>query len=181
MLFFFSFLPSFISSSVSPLFPPFLLSFLSLLFLSFLSLFLPLFLLVFSLPVFYCTFIGSVVFSSGSEARNADLIPEPGRSLGGRNANPLWYACQDNPKERRACQTGYSPWGCKELDTNEWLSASVVADFSGTQFELCRRLKKSKVANRKPQNLSQGCSLSPFSPTSSFHLPDPFYFSTFYN
>ena len=47
-----------------------------------------------------------------------DLIPELGRSLGGGNGNPLWYFCLGNPMERGAW-LGYSPWGCRELDTTE--------------------------------------------------------------
>ena len=42
-------------------------------------------------------------------ARNAGLIPESGRSSGGRNGSPLQYSCLE----------GYSPWGYKELDTAE--------------------------------------------------------------
>ena len=42
------------------------------------------------------------------------LIPESGRSPGGRNGNPLQYSGLRNPKE-------YSPWGRKGSDTTEWL------------------------------------------------------------
>ena len=48
-----------------------------------------------------------------------DLIPGLGRSLGGGNGNPLWYFCLENPMERGAW-LGYSPWGCRELDTTEY-------------------------------------------------------------
>ena len=66
---------------------------------------------LFSSPLSPCFFLACILlhlysfrfFSSGSEARYADLIPASGRFLGGRNASPLWYSCQDNPKERGAC------------------------------------------------------------------------------
>ena len=43
-----------------------------------------------------------------------------GRSPGGGHGNPLQYSCLKNPHEQR-CLAGYSPWGCKELDTTEQL------------------------------------------------------------
>ena len=46
-----------------------------------------------------------------------DLIPGLGRSPGEGSGNPLQYACLENPMDR-----GYSPWGCKELDTTERLT-----------------------------------------------------------
>ena len=49
------------------------------------------------------------------------LIPELGRSPGGRHGNPLQYSCLENPHGQRS-MVGYSPWGCKELDMTEWLS-----------------------------------------------------------
>ena len=51
-------------------------------------------------------------------ARVEDLIPELRRSPGGGNGNPLQYSCLGNPM-------GYSPWGCKELDTTEQLRTHV--------------------------------------------------------
>ena len=38
--------------------------------------------------------------------------------LGGGHGKPLKYSCQENPHGQRSL-TGYSPWGCKELDTTE--------------------------------------------------------------
>ena len=35
------------------------------------------------------------------------------------NGNPLQYSCLENPMDRRAWPTAYSPWGRKELDTTE--------------------------------------------------------------
>ena len=45
-----------------------------------------------------------------------------GRSLGWEDPleegidNPLQYSCLENPHGQRS-PAGYSPWGCKELDT----------------------------------------------------------------
>ena len=44
-------------------------------------------------------------------------IPGLGRSAGG-HGNPLQYSCLKNPRGQRTL-VGYSPWGCKELDTTE--------------------------------------------------------------
>ena len=41
-----------------------------------------------------------------------------GRSPGEGNGNPLQYSCLENPHGQRSL-AGYSPWGCKEWDTNE--------------------------------------------------------------
>ena len=48
-------------------------------------------------------------------------IPGLGRSSGGENGNPLQYSCLRNPLDRGAWG-GCSPWGCKKLDTTEWLT-----------------------------------------------------------
>ena len=48
-------------------------------------------------------------------------IPGLGRSSGGGHGNPWQYSCLENPHGQRN-QAGYSPWGCKESDTTEWLS-----------------------------------------------------------
>jgi len=45
-------------------------------------------------------------------------IPGLGRSVGGGHGNPLLYSCLENPHGQRSL-VGYSPWGCKELDTTE--------------------------------------------------------------
>ena len=49
------------------------------------------------------------------------LIPGAGRSSEGGHGNPLQYSHLQNPRGQRSL-AGYSPWGCKELDTAEWLS-----------------------------------------------------------
>ena len=40
------------------------------------------------------------------------------RSPGGGHGNPLQYSCLENPYGQRSL-AGYSPGGCKELDTTE--------------------------------------------------------------
>ena len=50
-------------------------------------------------------------------------IPGLGRSPGGGHGNPLHYSCLENPHGQRSLE-GYSPWGCKELDTTEQLSTA---------------------------------------------------------
>ena len=41
-----------------------------------------------------------------------------GRSPGGGHGNRLQYSCLENPHGLRSL-VGYSPWGCRELDTTE--------------------------------------------------------------
>ena len=41
-------------------------------------------------------------------------------SCGEGKGTPLQYSCLENPDGRR-CLVGYSPWGCEESDTTEWL------------------------------------------------------------
>ena len=68
---------------------------------------------------------GSVVKNapgSTGDAGDTGLIPESGRCPGGGNGNPPQYSChgqRNNPTDRGA-RGGYSPWGHKELDKNEW-------------------------------------------------------------
>ena len=71
-------------------------------------------------------------FPGGSDSKEpacsaGDLHPIPvlGRSPGGGNGNPLHYSYLENPHGQRSL-AGYSPWGCKELDTTEWLSPSFI-------------------------------------------------------
>ena len=50
------------------------------------------------------------------------LIPWLGRSTGGGHGNPLQYSCLENHHGQRSLE-GYSPWGYKESDVTEQLSA----------------------------------------------------------
>ena len=51
-----------------------------------------------------------------------DSIPGLGRSPGEEHGNPLQYSCLENPHAQRSL-AGYSPWGRKESDMTEQLSA----------------------------------------------------------
>ena len=52
------------------------------------------------------------------------MIPGSGRPPGEENGNHLQYSW---PGEfhRQSGLAGYSPWGCEELDTTEWLTCSA--------------------------------------------------------
>ena len=63
---------------------------------------------------------GSVVKNPPAYARDAGLIPELGRSLGGGNGYPLQYSCLGNLMDRGACML--QSMGRKESDTTEQLS-----------------------------------------------------------
>ena len=57
--------------------------------------------------------------ANAGDTRDAGTIPGLGRSSGEERGNPLQYSCLENPMDRRAWPTAYSPWGRKELDTTE--------------------------------------------------------------
>ena len=63
---------------------------------------------------------GSASKESVCNAGDLDSILRLGRFPGGGHGNPLWYSCLENLHGQRSL-AGYSPWGCKELDTTEWL------------------------------------------------------------
>ena len=48
-------------------------------------------------------------------ARDVGLIPELGRSPGGRNGSPLQYSCLENPMDRGVWLVSVL-WGYKESD-----------------------------------------------------------------
>ena len=56
--------------------------------------------------------------ASAEDIRDAGSVLHWEDSPGGGHANPLQYSCLDNPLGQRSL-VGYSPWGCKELDTPE--------------------------------------------------------------
>ena len=69
-------------------------------------------------------------FPGGSDSKESacnvgDLgsIPGLGISLGGGHGNPLQYSCLENSHGQRSL-AGYSPWGHKESDATEQLSAA---------------------------------------------------------
>ena len=67
---------------------------------------------------------GSGDKESTCNAGDLGSIPRLGSSPGGEHGNPLQYSCLENPHGQRSL-VGYSPWGCKELDTTEGLSTAL--------------------------------------------------------
>ena len=67
--------------------------------------------------------------ASADNVRDPGSIPGLGRFSGEGKSNPLQYSCLKNPMDRGVwwatvhgvakSQTGYSPWGRKELDMTE--------------------------------------------------------------
>ena len=66
---------------------------------------------------------GSAGKESACNVGDPGSIPVLGRSPGGGHGNPLQYSCLENPHRQRSL-VGYSPWGCKELDTTEQLNTA---------------------------------------------------------
>ena len=60
---------------------------------------------------------------SACNAGDTGSIPGWERSPGGGHGYPLQDSCLENPHGQRSL-VGYSPWGCKELDTTERLSTA---------------------------------------------------------
>ena len=58
---------------------------------------------------------------SACHAGASGLIPVLGRSPGGGNGNSLQNSCLEISWTEEL-GGGYSPWGCKDSDTTEWLS-----------------------------------------------------------
>ena len=56
--------------------------------------------------------------ANAGDIKDASSIPGSGRSPGGEHANPLQYACLQNPHGQRSL-VGYSSQGLKESDTTE--------------------------------------------------------------
>ena len=63
---------------------------------------------------------GSEVKASACNVGDPGSIPGSGRSPGKGNGNPLQYSCLEKSHGGRSL-VGYSPRGCKELDTTELL------------------------------------------------------------
>ena len=86
-------------------------------------------------------------FSGGSDSKESacsagdlGLIPGLGRSPGEGNSYPLQYSCLENPHGQRSL-AGYSPRGCKGLDTTEQLSTAQQQGLKMT----CLWFSKSKL------------------------------------
>ena len=61
---------------------------------------------------------GSDCKESACNVEDPGLIPGSGRSLGEGHSYPFQYSCLENSTGLRNL-VGYSPWGCKELETTE--------------------------------------------------------------
>ena len=76
------------------------------------------------------TGLGDLGFPGGSDNKeftcnvgDLGLIPDLGRSPGGRQGKPLQYSCLENPHRQRSL-AGFSPGSRKDLDTTERLSTA---------------------------------------------------------
>ena len=68
--------------------------------------------------------------ASTGDTRDRGLTSWLGRGI--KNGNPLQYSCLKNSIDRGAWWgVAYSPWGCKELNTTEWLSSQHENDRDG--------------------------------------------------
>ena len=65
----------------------------------------------------------SLVKNMSANAGDMGTIPGSRRSLGEGNSYALQYSFLENPHGQRIL-VGYSPWGCKELDTTQRLMLS---------------------------------------------------------
>ena len=70
-------------------------------------------------PVFLGLPGGSDCEESACIVGDLGLIPGLGRSSEEGNGYPLQYSCLGKSHGQRSL-VGYSPWGCKELDTTEY-------------------------------------------------------------
>ena len=61
---------------------------------------------------------GSDGKESACNVGDSGSMPVLGRSPGGGHGNPLQYSGLENLHGQRS-PSGYSPWGCKELDMTE--------------------------------------------------------------
>ena len=67
---------------------------------------------------------GGVTICQCRSLQRGGLDPWLGRSPGVGNGNPLQCSCLADSHRQRSL-VGDSPWGCKELDTTEWLSTGT--------------------------------------------------------
>ena len=56
--------------------------------------------------------------ANAGDLKDTGSVPGLGRSPAGRYGNPLQYSCLEN-RMNRGAWWATSPWGPKELDTNE--------------------------------------------------------------
>ena len=87
---------------------------------------------------------GSDGKESTCNAGDLGSIPQLGRSPGGGHDNPLQNSCLEYPHGQRSL-VDYSPWGCKELDTTEWLSTRDMTKESVLGYK--KHVREKKEAN----------------------------------
>ena len=66
--------------------------------------------------------------ANAADTRDLGSVRGSGRSPGGGHGNPLQYSCLEKSHGQRSL-AGYSPWGRKESDTTEHLSAAAAQQF----------------------------------------------------
>ena len=71
----------------------------------------------------WASLVPQMVKESTCNAGDLGLTPGLGRSSAGGHGTPLQYSCLENPHGQRSL-VAYSPWGHKEVDTTEHLSAA---------------------------------------------------------
>ena len=76
--------------------------------------------------------------ANARDIRDAGSVPGSARSPGGGHDNPLQYSCLENPHGQRSLVV-YSPWGCKESETTQWLSKEIIEFVC---YALCFLIKK---------------------------------------
>ena len=96
------------------------------------------------------------------------LIPGSGRSPGGGHGSPLQDSCLENPHGQRSL-VSYSPWGRKESDTSERLSALCLYylpsqlffyDFPiGTSSDILKNRLSLCLCHTIPRSLPTSCPL----------------------
>ena len=69
--------------------------------------------------------------ANAADARDLISIPGLGRSSEERNGNPLQYSCLEKSHAQRIL-VGYRPWGYKESDMTEHLSAAAWTNYTLT-------------------------------------------------
>ena len=79
------------------------------------------------------------------EMQEKSSVPGLGRSAGEGNDNPLQYSGLENPMDKGAWQmVGYSPWGCKELDSADPVNNSDIREVKHIKKKNSKNLIKEK-------------------------------------
>ena len=87
---------------------------------------------------------GSDGKESTCSAADLGSTPQLGRSPGGGHDNPLQNSCLEYPHGQGSL-VDCSPWGCKELDTTEWLSTHDMTKESVLGYK--KQVREKKEAN----------------------------------